>query len=45
LFAECPQRQSAMAVRPRGVRLALHIHQLDFPFDAQWAIISNDYLC
>jgi len=27
-----------------AVRLALHIHQLDFPFDAQWAIISNDYL-
>jgi hypothetical protein len=27
-----------------AVRLALHIHQLDFPFDAQRAIISNDDL-
>jgi hypothetical protein len=27
-----------------AVRLALHVHQLDFPFDAQRAIISNDYL-
>src|SRR5882762_1953399 len=28
-----------------AVRLALHIHQVDFPFDAQRAVISNDYLC
>jgi hypothetical protein len=27
-----------------AVRLALHIHQLDFPFDAQRAIVSNDDL-